>query len=216
MKILDYILDLFYPRRCPFCRRLLNRGQLICRFCPPILPRVSPELQAQHFKYIADCYSPLYYEKAVRDSLLRYKFQGAAAYADAYGELLAQCIDENRITCDIVTWVPLSRRRLRKRGYDQARLLAEAAARHMNLPCEMLLRKTRNNPAQSGTASAGQRRQNVRGVYEPVKPELISGKCVLLVDDIVTTGSTLGECAKMLKSAGAEKILALTLARARD
>lgn len=216
MNIFDYILDLFYPRRCPFCRRLLNRGQLICRFCPPKLPTVSPELQTQNFKYIAACYSPLYYEKAVRDSLLRYKFQGAAAYADAYGELLARCIDENNITCDVITWVPLGRRRLRKRGYDQARLLAEAAARYMDVPCTMLLRKTRNNPAQSGTANAETRRRNVLGVYEPVRPERMVGKRVLLVDDIVTTGSTLSECAKMLKSAGAEKIFALTLARARD
>ena len=83
-------------------------------------------------------------------------------------------------------------------------------------PVRSFCAKTRNNPAQSGTASAAARRENVRGVYAPVKPEEISGKTILIVDDIITTGSTLSECAKILKAEGAKKILALTLARARD
>ncbi len=214
--IIKSILDLVYPRRCPFCRRILDKKQLICRSCLTKLPFVPQARQAERVRNIEACYSTLYYEKSVRESLLRYKFNGAAAYADAYAVLLAKCIEENGISCDIITWVPLSRRRLRKRGYDQARLLAEAAARHMGAPCEKLLRKTRNNPAQSGTASAAARRENVRGVYAPVKPEEISGKTILIVDDIITTGSTLSECAKILKAEGAKKILALTLARARD
>lgn len=216
MMIFDAILDLVYPRRCPFCRRVLDKKQLVCRFCLTKLPFVPEALQGERVSNVEARYAPLYYEKSVRESLLRYKFNGAAAYADAYAELLAKCIEENNISCDIITWVPLSRRRLRKRGYDQAQLLAEAVARYMSVPCEKLLRKTRNNPAQSGTASAAARRENVRGVYAPVKPEMISGKTVLIVDDIITTGSTLSECAKILKAEGAKKILALTLARARD
>ena len=152
----------------------------------------------------------------VRRSLLRYKFQGLRIYAELYGEFLAKCIDENPISCDSITWVPLSRKRLRKRGYDQARLLAEELSRQTGLPCVPMLRKIRNNPAQSGTGDAKKRRENVKGVYEALSEEEIAGRRILLVDDIVTTGATLSECASVLKKAGAKEVSAMTLARRKD
>lgn len=129
----------------------------ICPQCLKSLPYTPPAAQFMKFPFLLGCCAPLYYEGAVRESLLRYKFQGAAAYAKVYGELLSKCIDENGFSCDIITWAPLSRRRLRHRGYDQARLIAEETAKLLGIPCARLLKKTRNNPAQSGTGSAGKR-----------------------------------------------------------
>lgn len=86
-----------------------------------------------------------------------------------------------------MTWVPVSPRRLRQRGYDQARLLAESACRLWETKPLPLLRKTVHNPAQSGLKEAAARRANVLGVYEAVDPERISGHRILLVDDICTT-----------------------------
>ena len=152
----------------------------------------------------------------MRASLLRYKFGGASVYAEVYGEYLAKCIDENAISCDIITWVPLSRQRLRKRGYDQARLLAEDLSRRTGIPCAAALRKIRNNPAQSATGGAQKRRLNVKNVYRALPDAPIAGKRVLLVDDIVTTGATLSECAGELKKAGAKEIAAVTVARRKE
>ena len=115
-----------------------------------------------------------------------------------------------------MTWAPLSARRLRERGYDQARLLAEGAAEYMETPCLPLLKKRRHNAAQSGTKSADERRRNVRGVYAYAGNKPLDGMTVLLVDDIVTTGATLDECAGVLRKAGAAEILALTLACTMD
>ena len=157
----------------------------------------------------------MYYEGNIRVSLLRYKFHGQSGYAKVYGEFLSKCIDENEISCDIITWVPLSRRRLRSRGYDQAGLLAEEIALKSGLPCVPLLKKVRNNPAQSRTGDAAKRKANVAGVYAAINQEQMQGKCVLLVDDILTTGSTLAEAAKTLKAAGADKIIGLALAMKR-
>ena len=137
-------------------------------------------------------------------------------YAAVYGEILAKCIDENHISCDSITWAPLSRQRLRKRGYDQARLLAAAAAKKLSIPCVPMLRKIRNNPAQSGTGNAEKRKQNVKNVYAPLPDAPIRGRHVLLVDDIVTTGATLGACAEVLRKAGAGSVCAATLARRKD
>jgi predicted amidophosphoribosyltransferase len=79
-----------------------------------------------------------------------------------------------------------------------------------------MLRKIRNNTAQSGTGDAKKRRENVKGVYETLSEEEIAGRRILLVDDIVTTGATLSECASILKKAGAKEVSAVTLARRKE
>ena len=188
---------------------------MLCPHCRETLPYTGVSAQ-QVFPHLDCCCSPLYYTGLVRESLLRYKFGGARMYAGVYGEILAKCIDENRISCDSITWVPLSRQRLRKRGYDQAQLLAQEIAKKYKVPCVPMLRKTRNNPAQSGTGNAEKRRQNVKNVYAVLPEASIRGKRILLVDDIVTTGATLGACAHILRNAGASYICAATLARRKE
>ena len=209
---LNCLLDLLYPPKCAFCRNLVRGGRMLCPACEKSLPRPSREMQRQKISHLAVCLSPLYYTEDVRASLLRYKFHGAAAYYRIYAELMTDCLREQGCSADLITWVPLSRKRLRKRGYDQARLLAEEIARLTGIPCEQTLEKARNNLAQSVTESAEARKQNVKDVYRPVTS--FTGEHVLLVDDIVTTGATLSAAAKELLAVGAEEVSALTLARA--
>ena len=214
MRALNWLLDLLYPPRCAFCRRLLTgqeRG--VCRFCRPKLPFVPADAQVQHFKNVDQCLSPLYYYGSVRDSLHRYKFEGLTVYADIYSEFIVKCIDENQISCDSITWVPLSRRRLHKRGYDQAALLAKETGKRLGLRPVPLLLKQRDTPPQSQSGNAGKRRANIAGAYCCPHPERVAGKQILLVDDIVTTGATLSEAAGVLKRAGAKAVIAVTLAR---
>ena len=214
MKVVDWLLDLIYPPRCAFCRRLLSgREKGVCRFCRPKLPYVPADGQVQHFRNVDKCLSPLYYHGSVKDSLHRYKFGGATAYADIYSEFIVNCIDDNQISCDSITWVPLSRRRLRRRGYDQAELLAKLIAKHLGQSPVRLLKKLRDTPPQSKTGSVEKRRANIAGAYACLRPELVQGKQVLLVDDIVTTGATLSEAARVLKKAGAKEVICATLAR---
>lgn len=215
MSFVDRLLDLLYPPRCAFCRRLLWKDALACQECLKSLPYTGAAAGRQRIPHIAECVSPLYYEGDVRASLLRYKFHSLTAYSKVYAKIMIKCIDECGISCDIISWIPLSAKRLRQRGYDQARLLAEEIAREKGIPCERLLKKTVNNPPQSGTGSPERRKANVAGVYAYAGFEPLVGKSVLLVDDIVTTGATLSECARILKAAGAGEIYALTLARTR-
>ena len=215
MKCIDMLLDLLFPRKCAFCRRLTQNGAVICPRCRENLPYTNYAAR-QDFPHLDGCYSPLYYTDEVRQSLLRYKFGGLRMYASVYGEFLAKCIDENRISCDSISWVPLSRRRLRQRGYDQARLLAEDLSERLSVPCLPTLRKIRNNPRQSATGNAEKRRRNVKGVYAAMPEADLDGKTILLVDDIVTTGATLSEAASVLQKAGAASVIGLTLARRKE
>jgi len=213
MKILEYCLDLLYPPKCVFCHKIIKK-QGVCEECSKQLP-YTRENSKQRLPEIACCVSPLYYEGMVRESVLRYKFGGVKSYSASYAEFIAKCIDLEGISCDIITWVPLSRKRRRKRGYDQAGLIAKELSRMIGVPCESLLRKCKNNPAQSRIHSPAQRRINVAGVYQAVASEKMHGSRILLVDDVVTTGSTLSECACVLKSGGAAEIIAATLARSK-
>ena len=215
MNIGKLLLDLLFPRRCSFCHRLTRKDAAVCPHCREKLP-YTRTAAVQSIPHTAGCCSPLYYVEDVRRSLLRYKFGGITMYAEVYGEFMAKAIDDNHIFCDSITWVPLSRRRLRSRGYDQARLLAEDLAERMMLPCVPTLRKRRHTRAQSATGNAEKRRRNIKNAYEAIDAKAIQGKRLLLVDDIVTTGATLSECASVLRKAGAAEIFAVTVARRKD
>ena len=210
----EYALELLFPPRCPFCRTLLREHEKdLCRKCAGSLPIVPESAESQSFRHIERCISPLYYTGKVREPLLRYKFGGLRIYARTYAALMAERLEHRGLAFDVITWVPLSAKRLRTRGYDQARLLAEEIAKRFGIPCERLLIKTTDTPAQSGTHSRRERVTNVKGVYRPAALPMIRGKTILLVDDIVTTGSTLDECARVLSKSGAKSVSAVTVAR---
>ena len=212
MTLRKALLDFFFPARCCFCRRLTQNGALLCPACAVKYPDRRGGARERMLSGTLRCLSPLRYEGEARRALLRYKFSGLTAYAPVFGGFLRKCLDESGISCDSITWVPLSAKRLRARGYDQARLLAEELARGAALPCERLLEKTRNSPAQSGLRSREQRQRNAAGAYRVPDPARVAGQRVLLVDDIVTSGATLRECARMLRQAGAKSVTAMTLA----
>ena len=212
MRLLDYVIGLLYPRKCPFCTKIIEEKLLYCSSCAKKLPYIPNQLQPRSFKYVDEAYSVFYYKDEVRDSILRYKFSALSAYSQVYGQFLRKCIDENGISCDIISWVPLSRRRLRHRGYDQAKLLAKECADYFGEECKALLFKVRHNKAQSGLSDASARKTNVKNAYVFKSDTDIRSKTVLLLDDVVTTGSTVSECAKMLKQAGAARVIVLSVA----
>jgi len=209
------VLDLFFPPRCAFCSSpKVKSDMLLCRECEAKLPYSGALLREQRLPSLVGCYSPLLYKGSVRQSLLRFKFKGMYSYSETYAKLISKCIDECEVSCDIISWVPVSRLRLHARGYDQAQKIAQELAKLRGLPLERLVRKRRHNRRQSSISDASKRKANVSGVYECLKPQLVEGKCILLVDDIVTTGSTLSSCAETLKAAGAQSVEAVTVARA--
>lgn len=213
MSLREKLLDLFFPPRCAFCRTVGVHG--VCQNCEKTLPR-TPEPLCKDTSF-GVCAAPLLYEGVVRESLLRFKFHGVQGAAEGYGALLAQCVaEELGGEFDLVTWVPVSRERERERGYDQAFLLARETAKHWGTKPVRLLRKTRDNAAQSGLSSAAERQGNVLGVYKAENTEMLKNARVLLIDDILTTGSTLGECVRVLKEAGAKSVVCAALARRQN
>lgn len=212
-----FLLDLLFPPKCVFCGKVLDAGEDgLCSRCQRELPWLTDGEAELTGEFFSLCAAPLRYQDKVRDSIRRYKFKGRRGYHKLYGHLVAQCVHDHLAgRYDLITWVPLSPQRKKERGYDQAFLLASAAALELGEVAVETLRKDRDNAAQSGLTEASQRRANVLGAYTPVDPELVAGRRVLIIDDVVTTGSTLSECARTLRTMGAADVVCAALARAR-
>ena len=216
MTLYTRALDLLFPPKCPFCEKILERPRdPLCSVCQQNLPWLTGKNALKKVDFSAGCWSPLDYRDAVREAIHRYKFTPIRARGEALGKLMAQCVmDHPEIRPDVITWAPLSRKRRRERGFDQARELARVIGRELNLPVESLLKKTLDTPRQSSLTTDAQRKANVLGVYSSYSDAAIQGRRVLLVDDVVTSGSTLSACAKVLAQAGAEEVWCVTLAQA--
>ena len=214
MKLLRALPDLLYPPRCPFCTRVLERGEnRMCALCRQELPRTDGP--GRTVEGCDLCLSPLHYRDGVRNAVHRYKFKGGAGLAGLFGELMARCLSDRWDgSANLVTWVPLHPKRKKRRGYDQAELLARRAAELCGIPVEATLEKARLTDAQSRQNTEADRRANVEGAYRALPGLDLTGRRVVLVDDVVTTGSTLAQCAACLRSAGAVSVVALTFARA--
>ena len=212
-KISLLISRLLFPPKCVLCRKVLQDDETdLCRECRAHTPEFSK--QTKKLPYLAGWTALWYYEGDVRRSILRFKFYNARSYAESYGRLLAMKLLQEETPFDLLTWAPISRTLKRRRGYDQVELIARAVGKELGIEPVPTLKKRRNNPPQSGLRDAAQRRANVLGVYQVLDPLQLSGKRTLLLDDIMTTGATAGECARMLLTAGAKEVYCAAIAAA--
>ena len=214
-KIIHRCLDLLYPPKCVFCDALLGEGEsYFCRSCGEKLEMAEGDKLCRKGTYYDRCVAPLYYQEMVRESFLDYKFHEKTWRSATYAAFLEPYVKKEFPEIDVVTWVPLSRRSQKDRGFDQSELVAKELSKRLNLPWEKLLEKVRDTRQQSRLVEPSERRANVQGAYALKKKVSVQGLRVLLVDDIITTGSTIDECARVLRTAGAAEIHCAAIAQA--
>ena len=216
MKLLQLLSAWLYPEKCVLCGKLLQKQETdLCHRCRVEAPECP--VNRSKYPYLNSWIALWYYEDMVRRSLLHYKFYGKRFYANTYARLLGmKLLREEKTDFDVLTWIPVSRKRKRQRGFDQVQLLADKLGRELGVEPMPVLKKIRNNAVQSGIAGQAERRANVLGVYQVIDPEKIEGKRILLLDDILTTGATAGECARVLLTAGAKEVHLAVIAAARQ
>lgn len=212
MRLYHFLTQLLFPPKCVLCGALLEKNETdLCHSCRTEAPYYrNSKRKPQFLDSVAAIW---YYEGTVRSSILRYKFQGRRSYAHAYGRLLAMELQKRELEFDLITWIPISRVRKWKRGYDQVELVAKAAGRELGMCPAPTLKKIRHNRPQSGIRGPAERKANVLGVYRLGNAE-VSQKRILLLDDILTTGATASEAARILKTAGAAEVHCAVLAAA--
>jgi ComF family protein len=241
MSIVDKFLNLLFPPRCEVCGSFLGIGtgreglrKVFCDSClerfvsieTPICPICGVPFSSQGPDHYCesclrrppayDCIRALFrYEGPVSAAVHAYKFRNTIRLAGALGPVMGQYAEGwlGHNPEYLAVPVPLYPKRLRKRGFNQSALLARHVARAASMDLDLYtFRRVRDTPAQS-TLGKRARRHNVRGAFYVTDPEKFDGKTVVLVDDVATTGSTLHECAVVLKRAGADAVLCLVFAR---
>lgn len=200
------IFALLFPPKCTFCRKLLTKDETdLCHSCRK--DTLEFKRSKNNIPFVAGWTGIWYYTEGVRNSLLRYKFYNARSYAQVYGRFLAMKLQtEFSDSFDILTWVPVSPLRKLRRGYDQVELLAKQVGRELGIKPIPLIKKIRHTPPQSNLKTVSQRRANILGAYRVLSTEAVAGKRIMLLDDVLTTGATASECARVLLTVGAEKV----------
>lgn len=221
-KLLHKIITLFYPNHCLICNRLTS-NKYFCKNCK------EPELLS--VKLCPNCGSPLkycsckfyfyYFDKAVtcfekaneaETAFYSFKFGQNLLGASYFGEVMADKASKSfgGANIDYVTSVPMHRLKKHSRGYNQSELLARKIAKINNLKYKTLLIQPKATPIQHKASSISERFDNVRDKYKVKNDKVLKNKTVLLVDDIMTTGATISECARQLKLSGCEKVYVIT------
>jgi len=226
-KFFWYVIDLFYP---PFCCGCGKIGFEICPDCFSRIHIINPNLycricgdHTQHHSLCAHCNEskPFFnelrswgiYEGTLKKAIHRFKYDRGFAIIDLFIVPLCHLISEWNIEFDFITPVPLSQTRQRKRGYNQSAMLARPISRMLLKPyIPNSLRRTRNTTPQVGL-DANERKNNLNDAFV-ANQNICNNRSILLIDDIATTCTTLNECAKTMKKAGAKDVFCLTLGRA--
>ena len=207
MNIKERLMQLLFPPKCVLCGKLLQEEETdLCRSCRTDTEE-CPVTRQRKLPFLDSWLAVWYYEGWVRRSIIRFKFRGARGYAACYGRVLAmKLLKEHPDGFDLLTWVPVSALRKFLRGYDQGALLAYAVGQELGMESVALLKKVRHNRPQSSIKGDAQRRANVLGAYRVTEPDTLKDKKILLLDDVITTGSTVGECARVLLTAGCAEV----------
>ena len=233
MDLFNAFLDLIFPPRClvcgkagsdPFCSNCRHQIQFIdkyCRICGKPMEKSRVCEDCRNCRPVFDiARSVAIYDTTIKEALHKFKFQNKMSLGDDLTGILIEYFksgpDIDLSSVDSVTAVPLHQKRQRERGFNQSEFLAEKFARHygLNFRNDILVKIKDTKPQFSLKRNV--RFKNVSGAFEASPKDAIAGRRVLLVDDIFTTGATICECAKALKSAGAESVYVITLCRAVD
>ena len=211
MSTKESIINLIFPPHCAFCGALTEHTD-ICPACEKNLPfRPEGNILVKVGQF--DCAVTFYYEDMIISGIRALKFSGKSNRSRIFARSIAQTAAEQLGgQFDAITFVPLHSARNFNRGYDQAQLLAEECARLWQVKPVKTLRKIRNNRPQSTVKTPAERRANALGAYKIRNKAEIANKRFLLIDDVLTTGSTMEACAEMLLQAGARSVVCAALA----
>lgn len=235
MQMLRIILDLLFPPHCAFCGVLLKPGsnEGICADCrsslsfcatkhccekcgkpidlPYALCRHCKRYEVQNFDRIC---SVLVYEGKAKDGIVAFKGNSLVESGVVFAELMADMVKHTyaNLPFDGVVAVPPRRKRMREKHFDQAGFLAEHVAKGLHIPYLRRMLYQKENRKKQSELDFMARFENVNENFVVRKPMLVSGKTILVIDDVCTSRATLNECARALKMAGAKEVYCATVA----
>lgn len=228
-QIFNDVFTIIYPNRCMGCDEILSigEGKWLCEKC-------MPQFEIKEYKRCSICgriiyhngkcrvcnsekiyfdkgYSLFEYKNSVRNAVRQFKYKSMKSYGKYLGNLMSDyAVSIISMKFDYVTAVPLHRKRLKSRGYNQAEILAKTVAKELNAEYKDIIVRHINTKPQNNLGKA-ERQKNIKNAFSLNKDVSVKDKTILLIDDIFTTGSTINECSKVLKKNKAARVEFLTL-----
>lgn len=231
-KLIEIAVDLLFPRRCPICGDIVvPRGYLICPKCrkelefveEPLCKKCGKEIESMEMEYCYDClkskhtynsgWALLNYTDLMKKSVSHFKYHNKREYADWYVEELLRKYKRNmlRVDPDAIIPIPLHHKKRKKRGFNQAEILAKGLSLGTGIPMRAdILFRNRNTIAQKNLNNK-ERLRNLEQAFVIKKESARELETVILVDDIYTTGSTIEACTRVLKKAGIKEVYFISL-----
>ena len=214
-EILRTVSAFFFPERCPYCAALIEPDDISCPKCNRSV--LGQAVTIRRGVIGSRCVAPFSYEGRVRKAIVNFKFYDMPQYARPLAAVLAKTVKEEYPVdeIDLITYVPLHKKDLIKREYNQSQLLANELSDIFSIPCEETLIKTKYTKKQH-KLNFSERKKNLSGAFSLVDKEQIKGKTVLLIDDVMTSGNTLALCVKKLYSAKTLQVYCAVVACAAE
>lgn len=237
-KSLDFILDLLFPKFCFGCKK---EGLYICPDCArqiqvnhysfcPICKNKTSHLQkcSLHKTYAKFFLSPFSYDNAMIKNLIHsFKYEFVKSIGPELARFMIQSLEKSHLPDHrstnrlpghqpnelIIVPVPLHKKRLAWRGFNQSEILAREISKNLGVRLSLDLKRSKHTKPQIEMADIKERAENIRGAFICEGPKRIKGKTAILIDDMITTGATIEECARILKKSGAKEVWALTVAK---
>ncbi len=210
LKIAESILHCFFPTHCPYCDELITPHLIACEQCQKEIQPVNIFNKTDDIR----CISPFYYDGIYKKAVLDLKFRNRSDYAKTMSHAMAMALKQyfDFYDFDCITCIPPSKSSYRERGYNQAELLAKGLSLYTEIPFEPLLVKIKDTKIQHTVHDKQERKQNIKDAFAVIQQHSgkIQDKTILLVDDILTTGATLGECCKELYKNKAKSVIGIT------
>lgn len=218
---LNYFFDFFLPRVCASCKKRMSPAEkIVCDNCYYKLEIANESLIQSEFKIkflhnkLIDEFNAAFIfqqDKPIQNIIHSLKYGKNFAVGVYLGKLLSNLFERTirNWDCDLIIPIPIHRLKKLDRGYNQSEFIAKGISKELNIPYNCKIIKRIKFTETQTRLNLPQRKENVKNAFKAVNPNYIVGKRIILVDDVVTTGSTVNECAQIIKNAGAEKIFAL-------
>jgi competence protein ComFC len=220
-RIIEYLKKIFYclagliysgDELCVICNGYSEESEALCIVCRGKFRRCCESfyIDRNDEKYLA--MSVFYYSSIVKELIIKLKYKSDFICGEILAKYMLELVKKNELKFDLISYVPMTKKALKNRGYNQSEFLANYLSRFLNIKVIGNLTKTTDTKDQIGL-SGEERWNNMNKCFKIEKSEIIKNKNILLIDDVITTGATAFHCAHNLKENGANNIYVLTIAK---
>lgn len=210
--LVNCLLELIYPHResCLCCEEDISNF-LLCKKCIETISFIKEPYTIEGIKGIK-VYSAAYYSGVIKKLIIRFKYQNDFYSGEAISSILLEFMKSRKLIGELITYVPISKSSLRKRGFNQCEFISRFISNEINIPCYGVLERAKEVSEQK-RLHIEDRKTNMMEVFKVNRYSIINNKRIILIDDVLTTGATVLSCYKELMKSGAKEVIILTVSK---